>query len=173
MGTVNAVLSSVWMWLAQLRPAEWIGIAGFVLAVGNLAINHRRAKREPHRQEILAVIAKMRSVCEEATDEITRHLCFQKARKPKEEIYRILQAANRELTAIRTRLPSRSESLLAGYTAWYMVATGEGFPMEKKINAFRNSDDRIQSMVRAQTTFLEQLDRLRLACLCDKTKYWS
>jgi hypothetical protein len=168
MSTVDAVLK----FLAGLRPAEWVGIAGFILAICNFAFTHRRAKREPRRQEILAVISKLRAICEEATEETVRHLCFQKARKPKEEIYRILNVARRELTALQTRLPSEKEALLVGFTDWYIVATGDGFPMEKKVNAFKTSDERVQGLIRAQAHFLSQLDGLRLGCLCDSIKYW-
>jgi hypothetical protein len=168
MSTVYAVL----YFLGGIRPAEWVGIAGFIVAVCNFVFTHRRAKREPRRQEILAVVSKLRAVCEEAAEEIVRHLCFQKARKPKEEIYRILNVARRELTALQTRLPTEKEALLAGFTEWYIVATGDGFPMEKKANAFKTSDERVQSVTRAQSKFSAQLDDLRLRCLCDRTKYW-
>jgi hypothetical protein len=167
-----AVVDALLKFLAGLRPAEWVGIAGFFLAASNFVFTQRRAKREPRRQEILAVIAKLRAICEEATDEIVRHLCFQKARKPKEEIYRILSLAQRELAALQSRLPSEKEALLAGFTEWYIVATGDGFPMDKKANAFKTSDERVQGLIRAQTRFLGRLDELRLRCLCDSVKYW-
>jgi hypothetical protein len=179
MGTSATVLNHLCDWLNQglwgiskVTIVEWIGIAGFALGVCNFISSRRRARRDPHRQEVLSIISKLRGLCEDASQEIARHLCFHSGRKSKEDIYRILKAAERELTALENRIPVRAPEIFKGYTQWYKVATGDGFPVEKKSASFKNTDGRVTATSDACAEFVETLDRLRMDCLSDKVGYW-
>jgi hypothetical protein len=119
--------------------------------------SRRRARRDPQRQEVLSIISNFRGLCEDASQEIARHLCFHRRRKPKEDIYRTLKAAERELTALEKRIPVRALEIFKGYTQWYKVVTGDGFPIEDKSASFKSTDDRVTATSDACTEFVQRL----------------
>lgn len=172
MSLIIRVLNDVWLWVLSIKLAEWIGIAGFSLALHTHFHKRGQAKREAHRNEVLSIIARLRTLCDEASDEIVRHLCFHPTRKTKEEIYRILNSAKRELASLESRLQSMKAEILKAYAEWYSVVTGDGFPVEKKTSCFKSTDDRVRMTIAAQNTLSEHLDKLRIGCLSEKIRYW-
>lgn len=147
-----------------------IAVAAFIRA-------GRTDKRSQMRARIFARIAAVRSDSEKISVMVEANLLGRNDNAPLAHSHLPIAAAFRQLEIkvreLEVALPWRKAEIFRAFNTWKSAATADGYPVQRKANAFKPGDSRVAQVAVAQTQMSSSLSEIEDECIRETVPFWK
>lgn len=174
-------------WWEALRLVFWswqpvvifgVNFLSIVIAVAAFVRAGRTDKRSKLRTRIFEKIAHIRATSERAAAMVEANLLgeavdqmrLNKAHLP---ISIVLKQLEIRIAEFEHALPCKKDVIFRAFNAWKQALTGDGYPVQRKDDAFKKGEPRVANVAIAQTTFSSILSEIEDGCIHEKIKFWA